>query len=278
MRRFRWVRGVVVLGLAGAPVGFVPDMVSAVPGRARCRSIALVANQTSGSVSTIDLKTRTKDPTDIPVGGLPTGVAVTPDGKTAFVPNRESNAVSTINVNTRKKDPTDISVGGLPTGIAITPDGKTAFVTNAASGTVSTIDVKTREKDPTDIAVGTGPLVIRFTPNGKLAFVSNPGSNSVSSIDVKKRTKDPTDIPVGTFPAGMAVTPNGKTLWVANAGLSFFSPGTGGVTVSTVDVKTRKNQRDDITAGTQPTGSRLHRTVRPPSSRTSVAAQYRRSM
>src|SRR5262249_60739732 len=114
-------------------------------------------------------------------------------------------------------------------------------------------DVKTREKDPTDIAVGTGPLVVRFTPNGKLAFVSNPGSNSVSSIDVKKRTKDPTDIPVGTFPAGMAVTPNGKTLWVANAGLPFFSPGTGGGTVSTADVKTRKHQRDEITAGTQPT-------------------------
>src|SRR5262249_60289387 len=45
-----------------------------------------------------------------------------------------------------------------------------------------------------------------------------------------------------------------QDLWVANAGLPFFSPGTGGVTVSTVDVKTRKNQRDDITAGTQPTG------------------------
>jgi DNA-binding beta-propeller fold protein YncE len=33
------------------------------------------------------VKTRTKDPTDIPVGAHPKAVAVTPDGQTAFVTN-----------------------------------------------------------------------------------------------------------------------------------------------------------------------------------------------
>jgi YVTN family beta-propeller protein len=83
MRRFRWVRGVVVLGLAGALVGVVSSGVSAVTGRGRCRATALVANNGSGTVSTIDLKTRTKRPTDIPVGPNPATVAVTPNGKTA---------------------------------------------------------------------------------------------------------------------------------------------------------------------------------------------------
>ena len=87
MRRFRWVRGVVVLGLAGALVGVVPDGVSAVAARARCRATAFVTNAASGTVSTIDVKTRTKNPTDITVGAGPLGVAVTPDGKTAFVTN-----------------------------------------------------------------------------------------------------------------------------------------------------------------------------------------------
>jgi DNA-binding beta-propeller fold protein YncE len=36
------------------------------------------------SVSTFDVKTRTKNPTDIPVGENPIAVAITPDGKTAF--------------------------------------------------------------------------------------------------------------------------------------------------------------------------------------------------
>jgi YVTN family beta-propeller protein len=39
---------------------------------------AFVANFRSGTVSTIDVKTRTKHPTDITVGSLPTKVAVTP--------------------------------------------------------------------------------------------------------------------------------------------------------------------------------------------------------
>jgi YVTN family beta-propeller protein len=34
---------------------------------------AFVANQGSGTVSTIDVKTRTKDPTDIAVGANPSG-------------------------------------------------------------------------------------------------------------------------------------------------------------------------------------------------------------
>ena len=71
MRRFRWVRGVVVLGLAGALVGVVPDGVSAVAARARCRATAFVTNSGSGTVSTIDVKTRTKHPTDITVGAVP---------------------------------------------------------------------------------------------------------------------------------------------------------------------------------------------------------------
>jgi YVTN family beta-propeller protein len=125
MPRFRWVLGVVVLGLSGALVGVVPDGVSAVAARGRCRATAFVTNGLSGSVSTIDVKTGTKNPTDIAVGPGPSGVAVTPDGKTAFVTNRRSGTVSTIDVKTRTKNPNDIAVGSLPIYVAITPDGKT---------------------------------------------------------------------------------------------------------------------------------------------------------
>jgi YVTN family beta-propeller protein len=78
MRRFGWISGVVVFGLAGALVGAVPDGVSVAAGRERCRATAFVTNQFSGSVSTVDVKTRTKHPTDIPVGASPLEVAFTP--------------------------------------------------------------------------------------------------------------------------------------------------------------------------------------------------------
>src|SRR5262245_22078432 len=255
MRRFRWVPGVVVLGLAGALAGVIPSG-AAVPARARCRTTAFVANGLSGTVSTIDVKTRTKDPTDITVGTGPYSVAVTSDGKTAFVTNA-SNTVSTLDVKTRTKRFADWAVAsntvespnpGTAPGVAATSDGTTAFVANDVSDTVSTLDVKTRTKNPTDIPVGAHPNGVAVTPDGKTAFVTDFGSDSVSTINVKTRTKDPTDIPVGAAPGGVggvAVTPDGKTVYVTNQGSD---------TVSTIDVKTRSKDPTDITVGTQPVG------------------------
>jgi YVTN family beta-propeller protein len=74
-----------------------------------------------GTVSTIDVKTRTKDPTDITVGPQPAAPAVTPNGKTVFVANYGNGTVSTIDVKTRTKDPTDIPVGVNPSTITVTP-------------------------------------------------------------------------------------------------------------------------------------------------------------
>ena len=165
MRRFRWVLGVVVLGLAGALVGVVPDGVSAVPARTPCRATAFVTNTGSGTVSTIDVKTRTKHPTDITVGSRPDSwwrsrrTARPPSSPTGL-----SGTVSTIDVKTRTKNPTDIAVGTFPFGVAVTPDGKTAFVANGSAAPVSTIDVKTRTKNPTDITVGSGPFGVAVTP------------------------------------------------------------------------------------------------------------------
>src|SRR5262245_17542916 len=164
--RMWWVRGVVVFGLAGALVGVVPSG-AAVPARAQCRPTVFVSNAGSGSVSTIDLKTRTKNATDIPVGTLPIGVAVTPDSKTAFVANTGSGSVSTIDVKTRTKHPDDIAGGSYPNVVAVTPDGQTALVLERLTGSVSTIDVKTRTRRPTDITVGSGPIGVAVTPDGK---------------------------------------------------------------------------------------------------------------
>src|SRR5262245_48754595 len=153
----RWVRGVAVLGLAGALVGVVPGGVSAVAGRARCRATVFVVKR-DGTVSTIDAETRIKNPNDIDIGSTDANlVAVTPDGKTAFVTQSLSGRVSTIDVKTRRTKRA-ISVGTDTNGVAVTPDGKTVYVANGGSGTVSTIDVKTKTKDPNDIPVGFGAL------------------------------------------------------------------------------------------------------------------------
>jgi len=84
-------------------------------------------------VSTIDVKTRTKNPTDITVGPFPAGLAVSPDGKTVFVGLGNSNSVSTIDVKSKTKNPTDIPVGPNPAGMAVTPDARTSSSSTAAA-------------------------------------------------------------------------------------------------------------------------------------------------
>jgi YVTN family beta-propeller protein len=82
---------------------------------------ALVGSTHSDTVSTIDMKTRTKHPDDITVGTNPRGVAVTPEGKTAFVTTFGSGTVSTIDVKTGTRHPADITVGAGPVAMAVTP-------------------------------------------------------------------------------------------------------------------------------------------------------------
>ena len=81
----------------------------------------------------IDTATNTPG-TAIPVGSDPFGIAITPDGKTAYVTNDGSDTVTPIDTATNTPG-TPIPVGSIPDGIAITPDGKTAYVTNAAART-----------------------------------------------------------------------------------------------------------------------------------------------
>jgi DNA-binding beta-propeller fold protein YncE len=86
---------------------------------------AFVSNLFSNSMSTIDVKTRTKHPDDITgTGGA--GLAITPDGKTvvsnnANIGGSNPGTVSTIDVKSRTKHPDDIIVGQFPFGVAVTP-------------------------------------------------------------------------------------------------------------------------------------------------------------
>jgi DNA-binding beta-propeller fold protein YncE len=70
----------------------------------------LCPDSPGNSVSPIDVKTRTKHPTDIAVGSFPFVVAFTPVGKTAFSDQNGGNTVSTIDVKTIKRIlPTSLS-------------------------------------------------------------------------------------------------------------------------------------------------------------------------
>ena len=78
----------------------------------------------------------------IPVGSVPIGVAVTPDGKTAYVTHEDSDSVTPIETATNTPGAA-IAAGSRPEGVAVTPDqGPVArfSATAAAAGQAASID------------------------------------------------------------------------------------------------------------------------------------------
>ena len=113
------------------------------------------------SPTPIDIATNTAGP-PIGVGDIPTAIAITPDGATAYVANGGSDTVTPIDIATNTAGP-PIGAGTIPFGIAITPDGATAYVTNILSDNLTPIHTATNTAGP-PIAVGDLPRGIAISP------------------------------------------------------------------------------------------------------------------
>ncbi len=159
----------------------------------------------TNTVTPIDIATNTPR-TPITVGPNPFGIAITPEGSTAYVANATVTPIDTA-TNTAE---TPITVGASPGGIAITPNGATAYVANAgvncSSNTVTPIDTATNTAG-TSITVGGCPLFIAITPDGSTACVTDFEGHSVTPIDTATNTAG-TAITVGDSPVGIAITPD----------------------------------------------------------------------
>ena len=168
----------------------------------------------------IDVTTNTIE-TPIAVGTQPTGIAITPDGTTAYVCIYSNGTVLPVTLATGTVG-TAIAVGSNPWTIAITPDGKTAYAGSRYGTAVTPINL-TENVPGAPITVESGAMGIAITPDGKTAYVCNYNSNSVSPIDLATNLAG-TAIAVGSGPWGLAITPDGKMVYVANSNDYFVTP------------------------------------------------------
>jgi len=107
----------------------------------------------------------------IPVGALPTGIAITPDGAQAWVANTNGDSISVIDLRTESVIHTiTMQSNDAPFGIAFTPDGRSALVANRDSGTGAVIDRSTR-LETQRLSVGGSPRAVVITRDGLRAFV-----------------------------------------------------------------------------------------------------------
>ena len=161
-------------------------------------------------VTPIDVATGTPGP-PIVVGGNPYGIAIAPDGATAYVTDIIGNIVTPIDLATHTAEPA-IGVSNDLT-IIITPDGSTAYVATGQNDTVTPIDLTTRTAG-TPIAVTGHPGALGISTDGKTIYAALGSNAAVTPIDVATQTAGP-PIPLpGTTPVTFANTPDGTTIYV----------------------------------------------------------------
>ena len=120
-------------------------------------SIVVAVNRDSGSISVFKT-TFPEDGTpaslvksaEVPVGGEPWQVVISPDGDTAYVVLRkEQKLVKVGGLKTTPAVAGSVAVGSEPTAVALTPGGTRAWVANWVDGTLTGVDTKTMEAKST---------------------------------------------------------------------------------------------------------------------------------
>ena len=111
-------------------------------------------------------------------GGERVGLAVSPDGHTAYVTHFFlGSSVTVVDLDTGTVDGSDIIVGSGPTDVAFTPDGAHAYVANSGAGSsVSVIDTATR--GVTTIPVDPFPASVAVSPDGTKVYVGHQNSGA----------------------------------------------------------------------------------------------------
>jgi YVTN family beta-propeller protein len=204
-------------------------------------TLAYVTNSGGTTITIINIATNTVIGT---IGGFdgPSGMAISPDGTTAYVNNYGSSSgvgsgngttVSVVNLNTNTIIDT-ITVGLAPASLAITPDGAFVYVINYVDGNPGTGTISIIQTSNNTV-VGTipgfsGPFAIAIAPNGKRAYITNFGSNNfapvgttVSVVNLKTNTITAT-ITLGTQPSGIAITNDSRFVYVSNYNTLYLGP------------------------------------------------------
>jgi YVTN family beta-propeller protein len=222
------------------PVGVAPQEVAVSPDGSR----VYVTNGGDNTVSVVDAVTHTATNV-IDLLAEPLGMAVRPDGLTAFCSSHTGQWVSVIDTNpdspTYNTSLSIIEVGLEPAGVAVSPDGANLYVAMTVEHTVAVVDAASHTVSGA-IPVGNWPYGLAVSPDGARLYVTNaehdntvsvidthPGSptynsvinagdNSVSVIDTTVAPITVTDtIGVGTAPQGVAVSPDGSQVYVSNS-------------------------------------------------------------
>lgn len=129
------------------------------------------------------------DRTDVKVGNLPRGMAVTTDGKFLFVATTD---VGIVKVDIAKQQVVESrNRGNYPNGVAVAPGTQVVYPGNGGGSSITRIDFSKPDDDrpnPFDTSVlGGGPLhfAIAMSPDGETLYVANGGACAMAVLDAE---------------------------------------------------------------------------------------------
>ena len=132
----------------------------------------------------------------VPVGHVPRGIVLSPDGRQIYVTNSWSDTVSVIDVATLRTVRT-LPTGFEPTGIVSDRSGETLYVANRLSSDISVIDVSTGQEIKRLLA-GRGASYLALSADGKFVYSTHiypnagafrtPPNSEITVIDTARQT------------------------------------------------------------------------------------------
>lgn len=184
-----------------------------------------VANADANQITFIDISSG-KVIRSTAVPATPTGIAVSPDGRTLYVTCAAPKSTVAVIDAASGKVTGSIPAGHTATGAAVTPDGKRLYVCNRFNNNVSVIDVATK-KEIALVPVLREPVATVATPDGKSIFVinllptdrsdSDNVAASVTVIDTASNQTTTIRLPNGSSSVrGLCVSPDGKYIYAVH--------------------------------------------------------------
>jgi YVTN family beta-propeller protein len=200
------------------------SVVASRPGRPRIAYIITdgVLDHGAGTVTPVNTATNQAG-RPIRVGRGPVGIAITPNGRTAYVTNSDSGTVTPIDTATNQAGP-PIRVGPGPLSIVITPNGKTAYVARDKGVIPISLPANRPGRLIRAGLASRWPDELTLTPNGRTLYAEDQVSETVTPIRTATNTAlKPIKVARdGSFLGHFEMSPDGKTLYVTGCSDGVF--------------------------------------------------------
>ena len=159
----------------------------------------LVSHEFNNTLDIVDTRTYSFNqvqlvPDPAPLGGFyPYGVAVSPDGNTAYVAGQGLGVVAVVTLSGGNGVVSGlISVGDHPTAVAMSPDGSQLYVANADDDTLSIVDTATHTVATTltlhvlpGEQLGSVPDALAVSADAQRLYVALAGDDAVAVLGTK---------------------------------------------------------------------------------------------